>query len=59
MEWPKPLTHSVCPTLQLAVLTDLCDAEVEGTMILQNVRNFLPRDRDTFQETCVSSNIAL
>ena len=59
MEWPKQLTYSVCPTQQLAVLIDLCDAEVEGPIILQNFRNFLPSDYDIFQETCVSSNISL
>jgi len=39
-----------------AVLIDLRDAEVEGTVILLNVRNFLPTDRDTFQETCLQQH---
>jgi len=42
-----------------AILIGLRDTEVEGTMILQNVRNFLSSDHDTFQETCVFSTIAL
>jgi len=42
----------------MAILLDR-DAEVEGTMTLQNVRNILLNDHDTFQETCIFSNIAL
>jgi len=42
-----------------AILIGLHDAEVECTVILQNVRNYLSSDHDTFQQTCVFSSIAM
>jgi hypothetical protein len=46
-------------SLSHTAILGLRDAESKGSMILQNVRNYLPIDNGTSQKPCVFSNIAL